>query len=282
MSTIHVLFYGYKSKELPEAVSSLIENQSGQNHVSVVVFDQINVGREQKFDGLQYAHIHWDNRKSPFLYLEDVLENTTSDFFLYINGAIKFEKNWDMELVMGHGGNNVVISGNHNILFDNTNHKFYPQYTKHMTNTASVTNWVSSDFIFMKTEDFRKFPKLSEHIKYMGIEEVYSAFAVYNKMFVQSIATAWATRIDDTIFAHDYHPFSLKHGYNKVIKMLQKKENVFFNDLDCINGLSQATGFDFDKLSLLPFAHDDAYYDPVMEMDSVGEERFISNVRVIR
>lgn len=282
MATIQVFVYGYKSKELPEAVAALIENQSGQNQITVSVFDQTNVIREQKFNNAHYTHVYWDNRKSPFSYLENVLDNTDSDFFLYINGAIRFEKNWDLELVMGHGGRNVIISGNHTIRFSNSNHKFYPTYEKGVTDSAVITNWITNDFIFMRLNDFKRFPRLSGTLKNLGLEEIFSLFAMYSGFTVQCIATAWCSKIDQDIYSHDYHPFSLKHGYNKVIDLFHKKQNIFFGNLECVDMLSKSVGFDFIKLSHLPFMHDDVEYDPVMEMDSIGEERFISDVRMIR
>lgn len=283
MSSITAFFYGYKSKELPEAVSALLNNKSDQNTVSVIVFDQINVVRDQKFDSVaEYNHIYWDNRKSPFTYLEQTIANSNTDFFLYINGAIEFEKNWDIELVMGHGGRNVVISGNHTISFNNINHKFYPTYTQGNTNTAVVTNWITNDFIFMKTSDFKKFPTLSPHLKHLGIEEVFSLFSIYSGLTIQCIATAWCRRIDGGIYNHDYYPYSLKHGYNLINEIFKKKNNIFFNDTSSVDVLSRIVGFDFNKLSPLPFMIDDVMYDPVMEMDSIGEERFIAGVRAIR
>jgi len=282
MSTINVVFYGYKSKELPEAVDALILNQSGQNQINVFVFDQTNVMRQNKFANSEYTHVYWDNRRSPFSYLENVLDSSDSDFFLYINGAIRFEKNWDMELVMGHGGRDVVISGNHTIRFVDDNYKFYPKYEKGETNSATITNWITHDFVFMQTHMFKNFPRLSHNLKYLGFEEVFSAYAISRGIQIQCIATPWANKIDEDIFVHDYHPFSLKHGYNSVIEMMRQNKNVFFGDLTCIDKLKIAVGFNFNKLSYLPFNPDDVLYDPVMEMDSVGEERFIAGVRMIR
>jgi hypothetical protein len=281
MSSISVLFYGYKSKDLPLAVQSLIDNQSGQNQLDIYVYDQTNLSRDEKFQGIRYNHVYWDNRQSPFIYLEETLNNVTTDFFLYINGAVKFERNWDMELVMGHGGRQVVISGNHNIAFNTNVYKFYPSYNKIATQVASITNWISNDFIFMRLEMFKNFPKLSQHLKCMGIEEVFSAYAFSNRIPVQCIATPWANRIDDEIFTHDYNPYSLKHGYSKVIDMFKGK-NIFYSEPLDIAGFSSVLNFDFSQLNYLPFYSDDVSYDPKMEMDAVGEERFSTNVRSIR
>lgn len=282
MSSITVFFYGYKSKELPQAVESLLQNKSGQNNIDIYVYDQTNIIREDKFPNVAYNHIFWDNRTSMFSYLENLLSQSQSDFFLYINGALKFEKNWDIELVMGHGRRPVIISGNHGITFNAGAYKFYPSYEISQTQTALITNWITNDFIFMTTEMFKSFPKLSDHIKWMGLEEVYSVFAHTKGFMIQCLATAWASKLDGSIFDHDYLPFSIKHGYNKIIDLFQQKQNCFFNDPANINRISVATGFDFSQLKYLPFPHDDVSYNPIMEMDSIGEERFIENIRSIR
>ena len=56
MKKILVYFYGYKSKLLPQAVEQLIKNQSGQNDIHVVVYDQTNISRPEKFLGIEYNH----------------------------------------------------------------------------------------------------------------------------------------------------------------------------------------------------------------------------------
>lgn len=281
MSTISVYLYGYKSKSLPDAVNSLIANSSGMNDLRISVYDQVNIPREDKFPNTSYNHVMWDNISSPFMYLENELEQSNSEYFMYINGAMRFEKNWDVELVMGHGGRRVVISGNNAISFNNQNLKFYPSYTKHVTDSALITNWITNDFIFMKTEDFRSFPKLSQYIKYYGIEEVYSLFAIKNGFAIQCIATAWASPLDGGVHASDYIPFSLKHGYTHVTNMFHKKENVFFDSTAEVDLLSKIVNFNFSELSPLPFSHDDITYDPKMELDGMGERRFYANVRSI-
>ena len=84
MPRILVHFYGYKSKELPHAVKSLLSNSSGQNDIDVVVFDQLNLERREKFENVEYNYIHWDNLKSRFSYLNDSKSKDGYDFFLYV------------------------------------------------------------------------------------------------------------------------------------------------------------------------------------------------------
>lgn len=273
MSSIHVYFYGYKSKQLPEAVNSLIENQSGQNNIVVSIIDQTNISRPEKFTNGLYTHKQWDTRKSPYEYFYYNVQTCKQDFFLYVNGAIKFEKNWDIEMVMSHAGNNVVISGNHSIEFNSDDYKFYTSYTKKESDISNRTNWITNDFIFMSSEQFKQFPSL-EKIKTLGLEEVFSAYACNNNIDIFSIPTAWANRLDLDISSHDYLPYSIRHGYNLVIDMLNKNSNVFFQGEGYIDKLVSLTGYDFTRLSKLPFSTDDSVYNPIMEIDSKGESRF--------
>jgi hypothetical protein len=82
MKTIFVHFWGYKSKELPEAVNALISNQSGQNKVIVSVYDQVNVSREERFNSDFYQHVRWDRIESSYTFLNDSISSADTDFFM--------------------------------------------------------------------------------------------------------------------------------------------------------------------------------------------------------
>lgn len=280
MKTVFVHFWGYKSKQLPEAVNALISNQSGQNKIIVSVYDQTNVARPDKFNADMYEHVFWDSLQSPYELLNNSIRTTDTDFFMYVDGAVYFEPNWDLELVMGHGGRNVVISGNTNVRFGNE-YKFYPSYQKEPSNTANITNWVSHDFVFMTTEMFKQFPDISL-LKYIGFEDVYSLYATHMNIPVQSIPTPWFKRIDGGIFENEYIPFSIKHNYELVIDIYKGKQNIFFNDLLCVNKLSQAIQFDLSRLNYLPYPHNDVSYNPRMELDETSAERFSQKIRTIQ
>jgi hypothetical protein len=270
MSRILVHFYGYKSKELPHAVKSILANSSGQNEIDIVVFDQLNLERRDRFDNAEYNYIHWDNLKSRFSYLNQSKNRDGYDFFLYVDGAKIFQGNWDMELVMGHGGRNVILSGNHSIVFNKDNYKFYSDYTLGDIDHTLRTNWIVKDFIFMSFDLFKSFPDISM-IKYNGFEELYSLFAAQNNIEINAIATAWVEDLEPKITEHDFVPFSINHNYSMVV--------------DCLKGvpgcpiggskeLSTINGYDFSMLNYLPYQRNDIAYDPIMDIDSVGGERF--------
>ena len=279
MKTVFVHFWGYKSRELPEAVNSLISNQSGQNKIIVSVYDQVNVARPEKFNADIYEHVRWDRIKSPYEFLNRSLESVDTDFFMYVDGAVRFEPGWDLELVMGHGGRDVIISGNAGIKF-HEDYRFYPAYEKIHSDVANITNWISHDFIFMKTELFKKFPDISL-LKYLGLEDVYSLYAAYIGTPIQSIPSAWMRRLDKSIFENDYIPFSIKHNYNLVIDAYKGKYNAFFSDLSSVARLSEIVKFDFSQLEYLPYSHNDITYDPEMEIDKMSAERFSQRIRSI-
>jgi len=270
MPRILVHFYGYKSKELPHAVKSLLSNSSGQNDIDVVVFDQLNLERREKFENVEYNYIHWDNLKSRFSYLNDSKSKDGYDFFLYVDGAKVFQGNWDMELVMGHGGRNVVMSGNHSILFNKDNYRFYSDYTLGDIDHTLRTNWIVKDFIFMSFDLFKSFPDISM-IKYNGFEELYSLFAAHNKIEVNAIATAWVEDLEPKIIEHDFIPFSVNHNYSIVIDCLRSIPGCL---IPGAKELSIINDYEFSMLNYLPYQRNDIAYDPIMDIDSVGGERF--------
>jgi hypothetical protein len=279
MKTIFVHFWGYKSKELPEAVNALISNQSGQNKIVVSVYDQTNIAREEKFSSDFYQHVRWDRIESSYTFLNNSINSAETDYFMYVEGAVYFQPGWDLELVMGHAGRNVIISGNAGVHFQKESN-FYPPYKSFESSTANITNWISHDFIFMDTNLFKMFPDISL-LKYIGLEDVFSLYAAHLDIRVQSIPSAWCKRIDGGIFSIDYVPFSLKHNYNLVVDLYKEKQNVFFNDIFCVARLSNLVGFDFSTLSYLPYAHNDISYNPEMKIDNISAERFSQNIRSI-
>ena len=279
MKSITVHFWGYKSKNLPEAVETLISNQSGQNHIIVYVYDQTNLNRSNRFNIDSYNHIFWDTIKSPFKHLNESLLKSKTDYFMYIEGAKFFEKNWDLELVMSHDNKDIVISGNHGIEFKN-DYKFYPSYSKINTDKALVTHWIDQEFIFMSTKLFKDFPDISS-LKYLGLSDIYSLYCAYRQIPIQCIPSSWIKESDDTIHKSDYVPFSINHKYHTVIDIYKNNKNIYFEDHKSSEILKSLTGFDFSQLNYLPYAQDDISYSLEMEIDGIGEERFTQKIQKI-
>lgn len=274
MTTIDVLVYGYKNKGLPDSVQSMFKNQSGNYTINIKVYDQTNLNRLDKFPDVEYTHIFWDDVRSKFSFLEKIVNNSNSEYFMYVDGSIYFEKNWDMELVMGHGGNNVIFSGMNGIVFNkNNNYKFYSDYQKTVIPSTQISNWIVKDFIFMKTDLFKTFPSIQK-LKYRGYEEVYSFYAASKDIPIFAIASAWAKNNDVPINSFDYLPFAINNNYNVLIDNIKGSNKFFLSDLTGVDKLSNFHGYDFRMLSHVPFIQNDIEYDPRMDIDSMDGERF--------
>jgi hypothetical protein len=272
MTNIDVFVYGFKSKGLPESVKTLIENQSGTNNISITVYDQTNLNRHEKFIGTSYRHIQWDEMISKFKYLRDQVSSSSADYFMYVDGEVYLEKNWDIELTMGHGGRDIVISGNHALQFDSSEYKFYTKYDSYKIDTTTKTNWIKKELMFMSTGRFKSMPDISI-LKHNGIEEIYSLFCALNNVEVYAIATDWY-RVSGSIFDNDFIPFSPNSNYNSVVDTLKSIPNKLFPVPVDSGKLSNLVGYDFQRLSKLPFERNDIEYNPVMNLDSMASERF--------
>ena len=254
---------------MPDAVEQLIRNQSGQNSIEVVVYDQTNISRPEKFHNAEYHHIYWDNLSSRFSYINNHKSKEGYDFFMYIDGAKMFEKNWDMEFVMGNSGRQVVLSGSNEIVFDKENYKFYPKYNKVKIPSAIETGWVVKEFFFVSFNLFKVFPDISM-FKYHGMEESYSMFLASAGIPVVAIASAWVTDNEPDILEKDFIPFSLYHNYPKIIDSFKKRNEV----IPGVEEISKITGYDFSRLEYFPYPRNDVEYNTRMNLDSMSERRF--------
>jgi len=269
MKKILVHFYGYKSKLMPDAVQKLILNKSGQNHIDVVVYDQINVSRPEKFSDIEYHHIHWDNLTSMFSYINISKSRNDYDFFMYIDGAKMFKKNWDLELVMESQEKKIVLSGNNNILFNKDRYKFYPLYSKQKIEVPTETGWLVKDFFFISFELFKVLPDISM-FKYHGIEEFYSMFLASSHIPVVALPSRLVEDKETDILEKDFIPFSIYHNYSRVIDSFKKNTG----SLSGVDELSKITGYNFSTLRYFPYPINDVEYNPMMNLDFMSERRF--------
>lgn len=254
---------------MPDAVKQIILNQSGQNIIDVVVYDQTNVARPEKFDNCEYHHIHWDNLMSRFSYINRSKSKTNYDFFMYVDGAHIFEKNWDSELLSKSSLGHLVLSGSNDIVFDKEDYRFFPRYNKVKTESAIETGWLVKDFFFASFDLFKIFPDISM-FKYHGAEEYLSLFLANLKIPVMSIASSWVIDQEPGILEKGFTPFSIYHNYSKVIDSF-KKRNDF---LEGVEELSHITGYDFSMLRYFPYPVNDVEYNPIMNLDLMSERRF--------
>jgi hypothetical protein len=269
MKKILVYFYGYKSKLLPQAVEQLIKNQSGQNDIHVVVYDQTNVSRPEKFLEVEYNHVHWDSLVSRFKCFYLLKKRKDFDFFMYVDGAKMFEKDWDLEFLRYQDQTDTILSGNHDIAFNKNNYKFYPDYSKTKIITATKNNWFVRDFFFMPFSLFEKFPDISI-FKYYGVEEYISMYAAYNRISIVALPTDLITDLETSIEENDFIPFSLYHNYSKVIDSFKSKDE----SMPGIKELMELVDYDFRNLEYFPYNTNDVEYIFFSNLDKIGEQRF--------
>lgn len=269
MKKILVYFYGYKSKSLPRAVEELIKNQSGQNHIQVVVYDQTNVSRPEKFPKAEYNHVHWDSLASRFKCLYLLKKRNSFDFFMYIDGAKVFEKDWDLELLKYQDQTNTILSGNHDIAFNKNNYKFYPDYSKIKITVATKNNWFVKDFFFMPFSLFEKFPDISI-FKYYGVEEYVSMYAAHMGISIVALPTNFISDLETKIEENDFIPFSLYHNYSKIIDCFKSKDESMLG----VSELMNLVDYDFRRLEYFPYNTNDVEYTFFSNLDKIAEQRF--------
>ncbi len=254
---------------MPEAVEQLVLNQSGQNIIDVIVYDQTNVSRPEKFNNKEYHHIHWDSLLSRFSYINISKSKNNYDFFMYVDGAKMFEKDWDLELVMGSQGRQVVLSGSNQIIFNKENYRFYPTYSKEKIKLATETGWLVKDFFFIPFELFKALPDTSI-FKYHGMEEFYSMFLASKGIQIVAIPSVWVEDLEPDILEKDFLPFSIYHNYSKVIDSFKKRPGSILG----VDELSRVTGYKFSVLEYFPYPINDVGYNLKMNLDLMSERRF--------
>jgi hypothetical protein len=266
MNRILVYFYGYKSRSLPQAVEQLIKNQSGQNSIYVLVYDQTNVSRPEKFLDAEYNHITWDTLTSKFKNFSFLKKRNDFDFFMYIDGAKMFEKDWDIELL---NYKKLIVSGNHDIIFNKDNYKFYPDYIRKEIDTEKKTNWVVKDFFFMPFSLFKTLPDISI-FKYYGVEEYLSLHAANVGISVVAIPTRLMIDQEPSILEKDFIPFSLYHNYAKVIDCFKSKDG----SMAGVDKLMDIIDYNFTGLEYFPYPVNDVDYKFISNLDKMSEQRF--------
>lgn len=269
MSKVLVYFYGYKSRLLPQAVEQLIKNQSGKNDIHIVVYDQTNVARSEKFLGVEYNHVYWDNLTSRFKYMSLLKKRQGFDFFMYIDGSRIFKKDWDLELLKNLNSGEAMVSGNHSLVFDKDNYKFYPKYKKIRIDSATETNWAVKDFLFMSFGLFKMLPDLSI-FKYYGIEEYVSVFCADKEIPIVAISTDSVADSEEDIADKDFIPFSLYHNYSKVIDCFKEKNDY----IPGVEKLMMKIDYNFTSLNYFPYPSNDVEYVFMSNLDIMSERRF--------
>jgi hypothetical protein len=279
MKKIVVFLHAYKSKALRESVDSLLQNHSGSTVLSVHVYDRNNLKRQESFSDVSYEHIMWDSTQTRFDCQNNILQQENGDYFLSIDGAKLFAKNWDTELI-NLLGKDEILSGDSMIEFSKKDPKFFIEKTKTLTDKKISTDWIDRKFVFSYFDVFNKLPSV-HRLKYYGEEEVLSLFCFNRGIKIYAISNSIIKDIEKDLLSYDYIPFSITHNYNLVIDMIKNKENIFFGDPIDIAAIESKFDYKFSELSYHPFQENDIEYNPNTSLDDMEGERFFGGIKSI-
>jgi hypothetical protein len=283
---INVVIYSFKGKNLKETVQNLLENSSLIHNISLQIFDQSPLTRNEYFNQInncQYIHIFWDHITSPCKYKSNSIKNSNFDYTLILSDSILLKKNWDAELVSFVGNKNIIVSGKNSInLLQET--PYYLKQTQSQSEFFSLNNWIDRDLIFGQTT-LLKMGQYPEYLKYNGEEEVLSMTFFCNGIDVYSTPNNFYNNIDINTIKTTYHTFSEDHNYNECVSLIKTGQNNYIN----LNGLARTPeefcsihNISRDTIKPLPFLKDDVHYDPhTSPFDKVDSKKFMTKVNYI-
>jgi hypothetical protein len=283
MKRIKVVYYGYKSKMLYDAVRENSHRASKTSELITVVFDQINLERRLRFKDIcnLYHHIKWDTLDSRFSYRQSEIKKNDYDYILMINDALILDHDWDIKL-MSAVDDKSIVSGFNKINFDESDIRFYPNYKIETNESFTETSWVSNSFIFGKKETIQLLPDIG-FLKDKGEEEFLSLSCFVNDIKIFAMPSNFVDTSKSTYNTQDYYAFSRRHNYAKVIDMFQGKSDIL-PEISCevIEKFSEIHKYDFSKLHYFPYSINDIKYQVRMEIDDIGEERFFLNINKLK
>jgi hypothetical protein len=244
MLEVNVFIYSYKNKNLIDTLINLISNESKNNKINYIVFDQNNYKSEKlfnKLDNVEYHHIYWDDWAYKNYYRSLCLLKRNG-YYLEVNDKIKLNKNWDMDLIK-YLGNKDIISGNGitKLYIDECFVKTKIENTKEV----SLTNYVNFDLFFTKIINTGTLLNL-QNIKMVGQELYASILYSINKKYIYSLPSDFYSI--ESMQDPDYYPFSKYHGYNKMLSKISKLNVVEFEKFHSIK---------IDKIKHMPYQVDD-------------------------
>lgn len=273
VSSIDVLIYSYKGKMIKDVINSINDNASGLNDIRILVADQSPLSKYEYFGEIKnvdYSHIFWDYPYGSGKYIGDLIGRSKADYTCIISDCVLLEKDWDKSLISFIGNQKVVVSGigkcsiSHNGLF-------YIKSEYHPSTSFSLSNFINKYFIFAKREVLQlvKFPV---YLKHLGQNEVLSIDFFNLGIDIISAPNYIANILPGNALDTLYVPFSIKHNYNRVVKML--KSNKEFLDYH---------GLDPDSIFEVPYQTDDVEYDCYNnQFDKIDGRKFIGKIHYIR
>ena len=273
MKSVKVFVYSYKNKNLLDQINDMISKQSGLLDVHYYVFDQNNVDRGFHFkdiDNVTYKFVRWDDYKSKTYYRNMVILNENiSNYFLEIDPNISIMGSWDIYLssVLKTKG---VISGKGLPQLSVDRHLVSVNYIK--SEQMTTVNYIDSNFIFLRVTDAMALTSLNI-LKDIGQNLFATAILMSKGYSIDSLpSSAYTTTTQDNY--DTYVPYSIIHGYNKMLEVLQGMNNTSFEDFH---------GIKLSKLTKMPYEINDVdYLHFMISLDNLEVPRFLSGYRGVQ
>ena len=273
VSSIDVLIYSYKGKLLKDVVRSVNNNASGNHNIRIVVNDQSPLSKYEYFndvENVEYTHIFWDYPYGTGKYIQDLLNRSKSDYVCLISDTALLGKDWDKHLIDFIGDQNIVISGIGKCTVKHDG-LFYIKAEYEPSTSFYVSNFINKYFMFGKANTFSdiEFPVF---LKHLGQNEFLSMEFFDLGIDIISAPGYIANLLPNNSLDNLYTPFSIKHNYNQVVRLL--KENKEFLELH---------GLDPESIFELPYQTNDVVYDCYNnEFDKIDGRKFVGKIHYIR
>lgn len=276
---IHAHVYSYKNKNLDQVVQALIDNT--KNSLRITVTEQHPVAHKEKFESMGnvgYEHIFWDYQVSPAQYKHDVIWGRGEIYQLLITDDTVVSKDWDVDAIDIVNEGDIILSGRGRAKLEKHD-KYFVRNNPDYSGLFEESQFVDRNFIFGKRSVMRQV-EYPVNIKYLGEEELYSLKLFCAGIDVWSAPTDFYEDLGIRTLENLYVPFSLEHNYNDFIDIINGK-------IELAGTRSVAEFMEYHNMgnfNLKPlfYQNNDVPYDySKLEMQDVGGERFIDNVKAI-
>lgn len=267
MKSVKVFIYSYKNKNILDQLKDMISKQSGLLDVSYYVFDQNNVNREFHFKDMErvtYRFIRWDDYKSKTYYRNTaILNGDVANYFFEVDPNISLMGSWDIYLSSVLKPKS-VISGKGLPKLSLDRHLVKADYIK--SDNINISNYIDTKFMFLKLSDAMMLTNLNI-LKGIGQDLFASAIFVSSGFDIESLSSsAYTLGIQDN--ADTYVPYSVIHGYNKMLSALLSKDN---SRLEAFHGVN------LSELTRMPYEIDDvSYLQYKISLEAQDVPRFLS------
>jgi hypothetical protein len=279
MAKIDLFVYSYKNKNLKLVVETAINNCTSD--INVTIKDQHPLDRSSLFTDsrISYNHEFWDHIYSPILFKKEYAHKATGDYYGILSDDILLAPGWN-EAAESLASDGVVVSGMGKYSIDQSD-PFLIKIKK-MSNESGITNLLDRHFVFGKTSvmSLHDYP---DYLKFNG-EDVASSLEFFlDGVQIHSLPSGTYSELGNNTFTNTYVPFSLQHGYNRLVRVLNGKEPLRPKQKS-VSDFIAFHKIDLDKLREFPHQYDDVSYDPnnfLIETSNVGGKRFSNGLKSI-